>query len=75
MVVPDVASMVANLPQFPGQYVVVREDRAAITIAAQILARKETRTGDMSDRTRLPPGTVLARINRTDGLCIVLDHE
>src|SRR5690606_28383311 len=51
-------AVVRDRTHFGGEFVVVREDRTAVAIAAEILRREERRAADAADRTGLLPPSV-----------------
>ncbi|MCY1415478.1 hypothetical protein D9M71_309620 [compost metagenome] len=70
MVIATILAMASDLTQHLGQFVVICEDRATITIATQRLAGEETGAGDGGQVA----GT-LAFISCAEALCCILDHR
>ncbi len=74
MPVTDFHAMVYDLPQLFGQTVVLREERAAVAVAAQVLGWEERRAADFAHRAGLATAAVRKNIVGANGLAGIFNY-
>ena len=75
MMISNDHSVIGDCPHLGGQFIIISEDRSAVSVTTQVLGREERGAAYMSDGTGLLGLSVGEGVSGTDGLTGVFHYK